>query len=252
MNVTNNKFELCYPIMENSFHNVLQNLFLHKNEKDVIYEIRIDYLLNAGHSTFSIVHMLNIIRNLHQRKKFIITIRTKTEGGKISISEGEYYEIIKLIIDNTNMDYYDIEYNFYINNKKKFDTLILNTHKKIILSTHIFDKVYSNKKYNSIFKETLKAKVDIVKFAIMTYTKKEVMEFMKTSRLNSVKLKKQNKNGIFIAMGELGKISRVYPEYTNSVVVFIKNDNKTHDILGQTTKTEFFKCRKLLAKCLKN
>ena len=54
-------------------------------------------------------------------------------------------------------------------------------------------------------------------------------------------------------MGEIGKLSRVWPEYTHTSIVFLTANGGYFDkMLGQTTRKNYMELRKLLAKRFKN
>lgn len=246
------KFKLCYPIMDKKIENFIENVRHLNKEQDVMYELRIDSLLNGGASIEDICESLPIIKKISKDKKLIVTIRTKNEGGEIHLSSRKYKEYITYLFECKNIDYIDIEYNMYKKDKTYYNKLMLTGRKKIILSTHLFDNIYNEKKYRKIFDETLKVRCDIVKFAVMTYTIDEVINFMYASKDHSDILRKCGKGAIFIAMGRCGQISRLYPEYTKSKIVFMAPNGKKASKLGQFDKTTYYKYRKILAKMLKN
>lgn len=245
-------FKLCYPILEKNlgkFEKIVSSL---RKEKGVMLELRLDSLISKGVGIDEIYRDLSNIKSISGNKRIILTIRTKKEGGEVSLTHKLYKKYISLLITSKVADYIDIEYNMYKKDKSFYDNLIKTFQKKVILSTHIFDKVYSEKKYKKLFDETLRVKCDIVKFAVMTKDIKDVVSFMQASRENAKRLARYKKSCIFIAMGTFGQISRLYPEYTDSKIVFMAPNGKKASNLGQFDKKTYYKYRKILEKKLKN
>ena len=250
-NIINKKFELCYPIMESDKVLFIDKVISLENDKNDMIELRIDFLLEKGIIIDEIIEMINHI-SASTSKKIIVTIRTDREGGKYKLDEKEYYEYIEKIYLKAKFDYLDVEYNVYIKNEEKYETLFKHKLKKIILSTHIFDKVLSKKQYETLFHNMLKPYIDIVKCAVFVNAKKELFDYMMVARKSSKIIKNAKKECIFIAMGEMGRLSRLWPEFTNTKVVFLTTKSEKASNTGQFSYENFVKYRKLLEKNVKN
>lgn len=247
----NKKFELCYPIMETDKTSFVDKIISLENEKNDLIELRIDYLLGKGVAIDEIIEMIKHI-SVSTSKKIIVTIRTDREGGKYVLNEKIYYDYIEKIYLETMVDYIDVEYKVYISNEEKYETLFKKKLKKIILSTHIFDKTLSKKQYEILFNDMLRPYIDIVKCAVFTNTKKELFDYMMVARKSSKIIENAKKECIFIAMGEVGRLSRLWPEYTNTKVVFLTTNSENASKIGQFSYENFVKYRKLLEKITKN
>lgn len=250
-NLTNKKFELCYPIMEGDIDSFVGKITSLEKDKNELIELRIDYLLEKNVSINEIVEMINHISTFTS-KKMIVTIRTDREGGKYILNETLYYDYIEKIYFETKASYVDVEYKVYIENAEKYDNLFKNKLKKIILSTHIFDKKLSKKEYEKLFNDMLRPSIDIVKCAVFLTTKKELFDYMMVARKSSKSIENAGKGCIFIAMGEIGRLSRIWPEYTNTKVVFLLANSENASRIGQFSYENFVKYRKLLEKIVKN
>ena len=246
------EYELCYPILEETKSSFMSKIILLEKDHNSILELRIDYLLNNNISINEIILMINDIQKDLTKKKLIVTIRSEREGGKLKINDEEYYQYIENLYYNVHVDYIDIEYNFYKNNIVKYESLFENRLKKIILSSHIFGKTLSKKEYESLFSNMSKANIDIVKCAVMVKTKKELFDFMTIARKSSIYIKNDNKFTIFIAMGEIGGISRIWPEFTNTKIVFLTAYSEKMSKIGQFSYENFVKYRNMLEKIIKN
>lgn len=247
-----NEFELCYPILEEDKVLFLDKVVSLEKKKNTILELRIDYLLNNDISIDEIIMMINYIHVDLTQKKIIVTIRSEREGGKFAIDDDKYFDYIEKLYFNTSVEYLDVEYNYYKKYEDKYDKLFKNKYKKIILSTHIFDKALSKDEYELLFYNMTKPYIDFVKCAVMVKTKEELFDFMMVAKKCSKNIQNLKKECIFIAMGEIGGLSRLWPEFTNTKIVFLTAyDGKTSKI-GQYTYEKYVKYRNMLEKNAKN
>ena len=250
LNLKNN-FDLCYPILEKEFNLVYDKINSTLDKRVLFYELRIDYLLENNINIDHIIVFINdLVKKIHG-KKFIVTIRTKSEGGVIELSYDKYCDYINKLIRQVRVEYIDIEYKYYELDKEKFDVLIENSKTKVILSRHEVTDIFSSINCERIIRELFARKCDTIKLAMMVNSKEDLFSFMNSAKKSFDEYKEYNKNMIFIAMGEMGRLSRIYPEYTNTHMVFLNaydNDNK----LGQFSLDSYLQYRKLLAKEGKN
>ena len=93
---------------------------------------------------------------------------------------------------------------------------------------------------------------NIVKFAIKTFSKEDLFLFMMTANKCEKIMKKNRKDTIYIAMGSIGILSRLWPEFTNSKIVFLTAYKEMDLDLGQLNREKYVKYRNLLAKNGKN
>lgn len=243
---------LCYPILESTKESFFEKVCKVSNEKKCIIELRIDCLLSAGFSIEQIIDFVSYIKGKCTRKKLIATIRSCSEGGKVDLDDDKYFYFIKMLYLKSKVNAIDVEYKFYIKNKEAYDELFATKKKDIILSIHIFDRVLLINEYKKIFKDMINTKANIVKFAIKTYTKEDLFAFMDVARKTHKFFVKARKKVIFIALGEIGKVSRIFPEYTYTSIVFLNAYEKEDNNIGQISRKVYNKCRKLLAKSLKS
>ena len=234
-------FDLCYPILEKNFDNIIKKIKLVNNKKVSTYELRLDNLnclSSAKCDISSIVDNINNLKRRFPKKKFIVTIRTKKEGGKVSFSASKYTEYICCLLKFAKVDYVDVEYKFYAKSKSIINKAINESKAKVIISKHVFDEKFSIIKCEKTFKELSKVNCDIVKLAVKVGSKEDTYKFMELSKNYSIKISKNGKRGIFIAMGKNGLVSRVFPEYTGTKVVFLNAYDK-HNKLCQPNLSLF-------------
>ena len=247
-----NNFDFCYPILENNKNDFLNKVAEVSTERKCMIELRLDYLLYNGMSIEEIIKIIDRIKNKTTNKKLIATIRTVSEGGKVDLPKERYFYYIKELYLNSKVQIIDVEYKFYKIDKIYYDSLFKKNKKKIILSMHIFDRIFFENEYMNLFTEMAETSGNFVKFAIKTFTKEDLFTFMNVAKNCEKMLKKNKKQGIFIAMGSVGVLSRVWPEYTNTKVVFLSAYTDFDSVLGQMNREKYMKYRKLLAKIDKN
>ena len=217
-----------------------------------MYELRLDYLdKKTFTNTKEIIDIINIVKTKFCDKKIIATIRTIKDGGKAEITDYIYFDLISKMLKESKADYIDIEYSLYSKKKEAYNKLIAKSTKTIIISKHLFNKKTSFVNYKTALRKMTKCKGDILKLAVMPKCTIDVYNFMKLAREYTFKDKKNRKGYIFIAMGKYGLVSRIFPEYTNTGIVFI-NAYKGKGTLGQVNMKKYFYYRRRLKSRLIN
>ena len=247
-----NNFSFCYPILEENKNDFLKKISGVDKERKCMIELRLDYLLYAGMSIDEIIKLISHIKSKLTHKKLIATIRTVSEGGKVDLTKERYFFYIKELYLKSKVNYIDVEYRFYKIDKLYYDSLFKKKKKKIIISMHIFDRIFFENEYVKLFTEMAESSGNIVKFAIKTFTKEDLFLFMSTARKCEKIMKKNKKECIFIAMGTVGVLSRIWPEFTFTKIVFLSAYTDFDRELGQMNREKYVKYRKLLEKIGKN
>ncbi|MBR0038898.1 MAG: type I 3-dehydroquinate dehydratase [Lachnospiraceae bacterium] len=247
-----NDFIFCYPILEDSRSALIKKISQVDKERKCMIELRLDYLLCAGMSIEDIIGTINYIKSKVTNKKIIATIRTVSEGGRVDLTKEKYFTYIKELYLKSRVHFIDVEYKFYKIDKIYYDSLFKKKKKKIIISMHIFDRIFFENEYIKLFTEMAESSGNIVKFAIKTFTKEDLFTFMIAARKCEKMIKKNKKDAIFIAMGTVGVLSRLWPEFTSTKIVFLTAYKEIDIEFGQMNREKYVKYRKLLAKIGKN
>lgn len=170
-----------------------------------LLELRIDF--------FKGIEPENLSKTVRKIKKsgipLIATVRSKTEGGKKSLTDRQRKEIFQYII--SFVDAVDIE----LSSKNIIKDVVAGAkkqNKKVIVSYHNFKETPSDRKLNKIIKDSKKAGADIVKLAAMANKMQDVL------RLANLTLK--HKNLITLSMGETAKISRIIFPIFGSLITY--------------------------------
>lgn len=187
-----------------------------------ILELRMDYYIDYLDMD-KILHLIKEIKNKIDRK-IIFTLRTKLEGGNLSLEDEEYFTVNKKILDSGLVEFLDIEFSKKISEIERIIEIANKTNTKIILSKHIFNKKLSRDEILTIFEDMENFKPDLVKLAIDIGSEYYLDELI----LASIELKRNySLNYILIGMGEMGKISRIIGESLGSYLTFVAFEETT-------------------------
>lgn len=241
------KAKICYIAkfsQEKIFYKKIKD-YLNDENCDVI-ELRIDSIFEKTKNLDKTIEIINNCSKQikHKKKYAIATFRTKQDGSNIQLNKYEYLYIIKRIYNETDIDIIDIEYRHYEELTKEFDEF-LTTEKKIILSFHDFKNHYNKQKINKLLSDITKCNKDIVKIAIFTHKKQEVLDLMEVSK-DFEKKSKKNIFFVIIAMGQIGLVSRIYNEYTKTKIIYIDNDAKKIGPIGNINIKKYKELREKL------
>ncbi|MCK5236939.1 MAG: type I 3-dehydroquinate dehydratase [Deltaproteobacteria bacterium] len=180
---------------------------LRKAKKDgaTLLELRVDTLKDR-----SCKALLNATGKLKEIKlPILLTIRSKAEGGRHTIDDTTRLELFKLLTPHT--DAIDIE----LGSKKiikDVKALAKKHNKKLIVSFHDFKATPSDTKLKKIISDARRAGADIVKIAAKAKTKNDL------KRLAGLLIEEDNI--IIIAMGPLGKSSRIFFPLLGSLITY--------------------------------
>lgn len=207
---------ICAPILERKSESVLESA---KKAVDLgadIIEFRIDALEDPDADEIQ-----NIIAEINH--PLIATNRVKSEGGFFNGSEEERISI--LIKAAKYADIVDIE----LQTETKLQEKVIKASKSTIVSYHDFKKTPS---FREILDVVAREKEigDIAKFAVMPNNNKDTLTVLKV--LSEVS------NTIGIAMGDIGKYTRLIAPIFGSPITFASmgNESAPGQLDIQTTK----------------
>lgn len=162
--------------------------------------------------------LLEKIRNVLNEKPIIFTIRSKEEGGEISIGEKEYINLYENICEKKLIDIIDVELRIKEKNIEKLVSVAHKNNIKVIISKHDFQKTPSKDEMIKDLIRMQNLKADIPKLAVMPNKYKDVIDLMEVT---SIMKEKYNRTPIItISMGTLGMISRMSGEIFGSCLTF--------------------------------
>lgn len=143
------------------------------------------------------------------------TLRSKKEGGAFEGKEADQINLIKEILPI--VDFADIERKISKKNIRSCLKIAERYNTKIIISSHFFDEkdMPSLKKIENVLEKSFEKGADIAKVAVMPETKEDVLKLYQAG----LRSKKPEKICL-IAMGELGKQTRILAPFYGSILSY--------------------------------
>ncbi|HEM6371501.1 TPA: type I 3-dehydroquinate dehydratase [Streptococcus suis] len=200
---------IVVPIMPRNLEEVEAIDVGRLSEADLI-EWRADYLPKE-----EILTVAPAIFEKCNGKEIIFTIRTTREGGHLDLSDQEYVDLIKEVAAIYQPDYIDFEYYSY---QSVFDQML--EFPNLVLSYHNFEETPAN--YLEIMSELTSLSPAVVKMAVLANSEQDVLDVMNYTR--GFKTLNAEQTFATIAMGELGKITRIAGVITGSCWTFASLD----------------------------
>jgi 3-dehydroquinate dehydratase I len=189
---------ICVPILQKDRITVLKVASEAINAGADLVELRIDALLDTDPQ--SIIHLMEEINY-----PLIATNRMREEGGYFMGSEALRTEILVEVADY--VDYVDIE----LQTDEQYRSQVIQASKSTIISYHDFQKTpYLNELLDIVKRE--KELGTIAKFAVMPQNMQDT--------LNVLQVINQTDNTIGIAMGEMGRYTRVVAPLLGSPITY--------------------------------
>lgn len=195
---------ICASIMEPTIEDFMEKAAL-ATAADLI-EVRADGLREQNAS--QVEELLRRIQGL-QEVPVILTNRSKKEGGAFRGNEKERIDILKQCMSLA--DLVDVEYTA---EQRLRDAVIKEAKKEgidVIVSLHNFKATPSEKEMLDLLKRELEIGADIAKLAVTANSAEDVL-----SLLNVTSRARKHGRVCTIAMGEIGRISRVAAPFFGS------------------------------------
>lgn len=196
---------ICVPILQKDRKSVLKVTSEAIDAGADLVELRIDALLDTDPQ--SVIHLMEEINY-----PLIATNRMREEGGYFMGSEDLRTEILVEVADHA--DYVDIE----LQTDVKYRSRVIQASKSTIISFHDFQKSPSlNELIEIVNKE--KELGNLAKFAVMPQNMQDT--------LNVLEVVNREDNTIGIAMGELGRYTRVVAPLLGSPITYASLDGES-------------------------
>ncbi|KLK97117.1 MULTISPECIES: type I 3-dehydroquinate dehydratase [Lactococcus] len=177
-----------------------------------IVEWRADFL-----SADEILEMAPKFFEKFKESKILFTLRTVREGGNIQVSEKKYLQILQEIL-TYNPAYIDVE---FFTHGPSFSAL-KDFRDKMVLSYHNFDEVPSDLT-NRLIKMHEEGTA-FVKVAVMPERECDVLDLLQITRDMTLEY---GDHFISMAMGDLGRLSRISGYLTGSCWTFASLENSS-------------------------
>ena len=177
-----------------------------------LVEWRADYYNDPTQSALTSVAMT---LRANAQKPLLLTLRTKKEGGELTIEDEDYAQLVRYFAASGFADALDIEVRRA--GAQTSAQLAHNASLPVVMSYHNFEKTPSAKTIASLFDEMASAGGDVLKIAVMPKTPDDVFTLM-TSAYKA--REKHQKPIIAISMGSLGRITRAAGALFGSAATF--------------------------------
>ena len=151
-------------------------------------------------------------------KLFLVTFRTKTEGGEQALSHPEYLAFLSLILDTDCADLLDIE---FFTAGADLPKLVEQAHSAgvaVVCSSHDFAKTPPRAELVSRMVQMQQAGADLPKLAVMPQTRTDVLELLAATA--EMADRHPETPIITMSMGALGAVSRLSGEAFGSAMTF--------------------------------
>ncbi|MBV1756624.1 MAG: type I 3-dehydroquinate dehydratase [Dethiosulfatibacter sp.] len=210
------RFLICIPIISSEKQTIIEDF---KDAVDLnpdLVEWRVDYFEDNG-DVEKIKDVLYQIKELTQNIPVIFTCRHQSEGGECSLNPEIRYNMFREALETGVVDFLDIEMlngEGYINSIRKLKDQY---GKKLILSYHNFQTTPDEQLIVDKLLEGQSLGADIVKVALMPNTPVDVMTLLSATgkAWENIDIPM-----ITMAMGDLGRVSRVWGNAFGSEITF--------------------------------
>ena len=186
-------------------------------EADVI-EWRADFLPED-----EILKIAPLVFEKFKNFKILFTVRTVREGGNLQISDKRYIALLREIL-RFDPDYIDIEY--FTHGRALHELRAFS--EKIVLSYHNFEECPED--LTARLMKMDREKTAFVKAAVMPERECDVLDLLQITRDLNLEY---GKKFITMAMGDLGRITRISGYLTGSCWTFASVPNECRSPCGQ-------------------
>lgn len=218
LTIGDGKPKICIPIMGRSKEDVFseaKRIIAHSPD---LVEWRADYIEGMEPEGEAHNEILRELRSLVGETPILYAFRTLEEGGK-EITEDAYKELILDIANGGHCDLLDVEV-FTLKTKARdiVDEIHSFTKVKVIGSYHNFELTPDTADLVYRFSVIDHCNADILKISTMPRKKKDVMRIMTATILTHTR--PNCKPLVGIAMGRLGRPTRLMGGFTGSAITF--------------------------------
>ncbi|MDF4188368.1 type I 3-dehydroquinate dehydratase [Ligilactobacillus salivarius] len=209
--------KIAVPITGKSSDDIVKQAetIISSNNADLI-EWRIDFF-DQVEDAEKLVETAKKLRQVMSEMPLLTTFRTHFEGGVKKLSEEEYFDICRVLIKEKATDLLDLE---LFRKTSKLKEIIAEAHENniyIIMSNHDFDKAPATSELERRLTLMKTFGADIAKIAVTPNSARDVLNLLLATDNMKYKL---NCPLITMAMGDLGKVTRISGEVFGSCLTF--------------------------------
>jgi 3-dehydroquinate dehydratase I len=225
MILNNETPKICVPLVAKTADEAVEQIKRLAAKQPDIIEVRLDYINRenpdeypgGGLSWKDIDPFLQSLKGVVPDIPFLVTYRTKEEGGARSQYTGAVSNTLTAIIKSDVTVLMDIEWTFPLQTKH-----ITNAHEKgiqIVISYHDFEKTPPKAELLRIIREMSETGADVVKIAVMPRTPEDCLNLL-AATYEAKQTFMQDKLIATMAMGALGSYTRLAAPLYGSCMTF--------------------------------
>lgn len=197
--------KICIPVVGQDEEKISKELDLMAGLDFDVVEFRLDCFDGFADYT-RLEGVIELIRK-RLNKPIILTFRTKKEGGRVDLSDGEYLDMIEEFINKKLAEAVDIE---YMRDQDRLLDLVSLAKAKgvtVILSNHEFSYSPAREEIVARLEDMINMGADVAKIALMPTCPDDVLNLLGAT--SQVKSKHPDQDLITVSMGQMGSISRL-------------------------------------------
>ncbi|MDO4288253.1 MAG: type I 3-dehydroquinate dehydratase [Eubacterium sp.] len=232
-----NTFAVCVPLTGENSEVLLGEIDAALAAKPDFLEWRRDYYTEEDAAQEQAV----LARLAACEAGVIFTFRSAAEGGVRSCSDEERLAAIRRCVDAKAADYIDIELEGDPEFTAAVKALLSKEDCGLLLSHHNFERTYTMAEIVEILRRMEAAGADVLKLAMLPINKEDLRREITAVQNYSLA---SDKPIVMIAMGELGKITRIAPDILGGSLSYAVVKNSTAP--GQLSIAEIRHARRAL------
>lgn len=208
--------KIIVPITGITKAEVLQAAKAIKNSAGDLAEWRLDFFEAAGQPE----QVASFSKEVKQvlGKPLLITLRNQKEGGNLGLSAEKYTRIYQAIAEKGAADLLDVELSLP---EKTIETVVTTAHEhdlKVVMSSHDFKQTPSKDALFERFIQMQERGADLCKVAVTPQTSADLLTLFAVT--NEMTIHYAKCPIITLAMGDLGKITRIAGQLFGSAATF--------------------------------
>lgn len=213
--LSSDKVKVCVPIVASTYESAVESVKKCVEAGAPIIELRADYF-DFLNNTDVLNEFFNDIMEVTKDTVVLFTIRTDVEGGEFSFDESLYRELLILAAGSEVVDIVDVE-TTHIESPTHFVNQLHENGTVVLASHHNFNETPELLDILDIFDALQETGADILKMALMPENADDVIRALKAANMANEEC---DSLIVMIAMGEIGKITRIAGSFVGSCMTF--------------------------------
>ncbi|GEO69131.1 type I 3-dehydroquinate dehydratase [Levilactobacillus acidifarinae] len=208
--------KLAVPVTGKTEQAILDQAKAVKAAQPDVVEWRIDYFEGVTDAA-KLTAMGQKLRTALGDLALLTTFRTAGEGGELALSDADYFGICQTVVDGGFTDALDVERYHAEDAVRQAVNAAHAQNVVVIMSNHDFDKTPAQTDIIRRLSEMVAVGADVAKIAVMPHTTEDVLTLLTATNQARQTLSQPL---ITMAMGDLGKVSRLAGEVFGSSLTF--------------------------------